>query len=197
VLVVLGLGVELFGGHKASLLAHKKSDELQMQATAALEKSASAEKDAGDSKLLAARLSLRIEELRKANDELELEIQPRRIMPEQADAINRDLAAWGYIRDKCEVRIRVQPTDIEAKIFAEQIGNLLGKHFIVTTDEGVNASFGSDFGTRFEMHGPPSESERAIARALKILPLEPIQIEISSNLQAGTLLISIFPKEIK
>ena len=98
ILVVLGLAIEFGAGLKASLLARTKLGILTERAKAAFDKSASAEKDAGDSKVLAARigttneqLSLQIEELRSNNLVLQSELQPRRITPTQMEDLTNCL----------------------------------------------------------------------------------------------------------
>jgi hypothetical protein len=131
------------------------------------------------------------------NVALEAEIQPRRITPEQKDAIRRELNEWRFIRDKCEVHITVEGYDTEARIFADQIGNLLGENFRVFTDEGINATPPPGFGTKFSTHDPPSPSAKSIARSLKRLPIEPIQLEISTNIPVGTLNIQVWPKPLE
>jgi hypothetical protein len=104
---------------------------------------------------------------------------------------------WRFINDKCGVKITVQPTDIEAKIFAEQIGDVLGTAFKCVTDEGLNATFASAFGTKFSAHDPLPQGARAIARALESLPINPVIVDISSNVPDGTLFIEVYPKAIK
>jgi|ERR1035437_808166 hypothetical protein len=134
-----------------------------------------------------------------SNLELEKQIQPRRIEPEQRAEIIRQLHSWRFIKDKCSVKIRVQPSDVEAKIFAEQIGDMLAEQcgFQTYTDEGFNASFASAFGTKFTVHDPPPPGAREIARALKQLRIEPVTVDMSTNNEDGVLKIEVFPKALQ
>jgi hypothetical protein len=93
ILIFGGLAVEFGAGIKATLIARQKISNLTTEAKASLDKAASAEKDASDSKVLAARIGTtngwlvasnlvvegQVEELRKANDEFEKEQMPMTI----------------------------------------------------------------------------------------------------------------------
>ena len=133
-----------------------------------------------------------------SNLELEQRIQPRRITPEQKEDIIRHLYKWRFIKDKCEVHITVEGYDTEARVFAEQIGDVLSTKcgFKVFLNEGINATPPSGFGTRFESHDPPPAGARDIALALKNLPISPINGEVSKNVQDGILNIEVYPKPL-
>jgi len=139
----------------------------------------------------------RVEELRKANDALEAEIQPRRITPEQKAAIIQDLNKWRFIPDKCEVDVEVDESDIEAKVFAQQITETLGECFKVNLHllVLVSDSEQTNFGTVFDFRPPiPPLGAKEIARALRQIPINPTRVEVSTNIPEGTLEIDVYPK---
>lgn len=97
----------------------------------------------------------------------------------------------------CHIQIFVEPWDVEARVFAEQLGNTLGKNFRVVTDESLSVGGGLGFGTVFTSSNPPSESIRAIARELKVLPLEPIKVNLVTNFDPNVLKIEVLSKPLK
>jgi hypothetical protein len=180
--VVAALGISVISGLEIASLNDKAEQ---------------AGKDAAAAKLEAGQANERAAMVESNNVALEAQIQPRRIPPEQKEAIRRDLREWRFIREKCEVHITVEGYDTEARIFADQIGNLLGENFRVFTEEGINATPPAGFGTKFSTHDPASPSARSIARALARLPIKPITVEMSTNIPEGTLNIEVWPKPLE
>lgn len=135
-----------------------------------------------------------------SNLELEKQIQPRRITKEQNDEIIRDLYSWRFIKNKCEVHITVAGYDTEARVFAQQISDVLANKcgFKVLLDTGINLLKPiSGFGTKFASHDPPPPGARDISRALARLSISPMSAEVSTNIQDGVLNIEIYPKPLE
>ena len=141
-------------------------------------------------------LENKVELLRKANDSLEAEIQPRRIMPEQRKQILDMLYRWRIDRQKCNIELMVDENDREAEIFAGQIDSVLrGSGFNVSFVSAIGQ--GVKFGTKFRIHNPPSESVRAVASALKILPITPITAENDPKIDEHLLIIEVHSKPLQ
>lgn len=97
ILVVLGLAVEFIAGINATLIGRQNSDKLRTQARAAFDRAGIAEIVAGQANERAAiiesnsfALSLRVEELRKENNELSLSVKPP-VLPEDKLSSSIDL----------------------------------------------------------------------------------------------------------
>ena len=144
-------------------------------------------------------LQHKVEDLRASNDALEAQIQPRRITPEQKNKIIRDLYAWRFIEDKCSVKIWVQRFDVEANVFASQIAHILADDcgFKVEFNADVASSSPLTFGTQFWTHDPAPAGARAISRALKELPLNPMDVELQTNFQNDVLQINVHTKPMQ
>jgi hypothetical protein len=106
VLLVFGLGIETLGSLTADRMQSKENSELELMVA-----------QTGTTN---AQLSLRVEGLRKLNDELEAK-QTRAITLQQRDRFI-DLLKND---PKCPVRIFIESDDIETKIYANQIREML------------------------------------------------------------------------
>jgi hypothetical protein len=145
-----------------------------------------------------AELSSETEKLRASNLELEKQIQPRRTTPQQQAAIINDLYRWRFVKDKCKIKVTIQKFDIEATIFAIQIGNLLANcGFSVEVNPNVNASDPLQFGTRFSAHDPVQFGAREVSQALKRLPINPFHEDITKNFEDGVLEIHVDSKPLQ
>jgi hypothetical protein len=151
-LVVLGLCVEIFATYKASLKAHEKIEQLTAVSKNAFDNAASAAKEAGDSKLLAAQIGTtnaqlvasnllvagRVEELRAKNDELEAKQRPRTITLQQ-------VTNFIFLTErvpKFKIRIAVGASRDETASFAYQLRSMLNEAGFAPPDSDTNIPLG-------------------------------------------------------
>ena len=136
-LVCLGLGVELWGSHKATFFARQKTNQLTIEAKGAFDKAASAEDEAGKSIVFAARIGTTNAQLVADNlvlrsnvVVLESAVQWRTITATQESNMIAFIKPLPQInKDSIKlIRIRVyDKSDFEAFSYAKWLGDVLLK----------------------------------------------------------------------
>jgi hypothetical protein len=150
-----------------------------------------------------AKATLHVEELRKANDELEALIQPRRIIPEQRIAILNRLRA--FRGKKCRVSVVYNEPDLETERFAGDIWQILQVWPDVKTESqfvtfppmnGVPA--GSPSGVWLSARNPLPDGAKEIVEALVVARVLPPNIAIAcdSTMPENLLKITVWPKPL-
>ena len=150
-----------------------------------------------ESEKLSLELSKQVESLKSENLKLFERIQPRRVTPEQKEEIRKRLIPWMYDEDRCNLQVFVAAIDPEARVFAEQIIDAMPRQFSGVVNEESRTPPKIGFGTKFTTHSAPSASMRAIARALAILPINPVSVEIDTAVPEGTLQIDVLAKPME
>jgi hypothetical protein len=141
ILVSSGLAVELWGSHRATLIARQTTNQLTVEARGAFDKARTAEIESGESKILAAQigitnaqLSLQVAQLVGANlvlrsnvAVLEAKLQHRTITPENVKKFiefSDYFIAYNH-EQKGEVVVTADALDNESRVYARKIRLLL------------------------------------------------------------------------
>jgi hypothetical protein len=152
-LVVMGLCVEIFATYEASLKAREKIKQLTAESKTASDNAASATKDAGDSKVLAAKIGTTNAQLVATNLWLQAKLQPRIITMEQT-------TNFIFLTEKIQkfpIRVRVASADVMG--YAIQIRQMLNLAGYKVPDSDTNNNYGIVFDpTTFSQPSKASES---------------------------------------